>query len=102
MRIKKGDKVKVITGKDLGKEGKVLQIFKENRKITVEKVNVVKKHTRARKEGEKGERVEIPAPVDVSNVMLVCPQCSKLTRIGYEVKEDRKSRVCKKCKKEIK
>lgn len=101
MKIKKDDKVKVIAGKDLGKEGKVLRVLREEGKIVVEKINIVKKHTRPKKEGEKGQRVEVPAPMNVSNVMLVCPQCSKPTRIGYKVHEGTKTRVCKKCKKEI-
>ncbi len=101
MRIKKDDKVKVIAGKYLGKEGKVLRTLREEGKVVVDKINIIKKHTRPKKEGEKGQRVEIPAPMDVSNVMLVCPQCSKPIRVGYTVKEGNKSRVCKKCKKEI-
>lgn len=101
MRIKKNDKIKVIAGKDLGKEGKVLYTLREEGKVVVEKINIVKKHTRPKKEGEKGQRVEVPAPMDVSNVMLVCPQCSKPTKIGYEITEGSKNRVCKKCKKEI-
>jgi large subunit ribosomal protein L24 len=101
MRIKKDDKIKVISGKDLGKEGKVLHTLREKGKVVVEGLNIMKKHTRPKKEGEKGQRVEVPAPMDISNVMLVCPQCSKPTKIGYSITDGGKNRVCKKCKKEI-
>jgi large subunit ribosomal protein L24 len=101
MRIKKNDKIKVIAGKDLGKEGKVIHVLKDLGKVVVEKINIVKKHTRPKKEGEKGQRVEIPSPIDVSNVMLVCPKCSKTTRVEYDIAEGGKNRVCKKCKKEM-
>ncbi len=102
MRIKKDDKVRIISGKDSGREGKVLRVLREERKVVVDGLNIVKKHIRPRKEGEKGERVEIPAPIDVSNVMLICPSCSKPTRVAYIVKDGVKNRVCKKCGKEFK
>jgi len=102
MRIKKDDKVKIIAGKDFGKEGKVLNIIKSKGKMMVEGVNVIKKHVRPKKDGEKGQRVEINAPIDISNAMLVCPNCKKSTRVGYVVSEDgKKNRICKKCKKNI-
>ena len=102
MRIKKDDKVKIIAGKDAGKKGKVLNIFRTTGKITVEGINIVKKHLKPKKDGEKGQRVEIASPLDVSNAMLICPNCSKETRVGYVTDQDgKKSRVCKKCKKNI-
>lgn len=101
MRIKKNDKVKVIAGKDAGKVGKVLEVLKAKDKVLVEGVNMMKKHTRPKKEGEKGQRVEIAVPIDVSNVMLICPFCKKETRVGYKIEADKKYRVCKKCQKNI-
>ncbi len=101
MKIKKGDKVKVISGKDKGRDGKVAQILKEEQKIVVDGLNIIKKHIRPKKEGEKGERVEISAPMAISNVMLICPHCAKTTRIGYLLNKEKKSRKCKKCGKEI-
>jgi len=102
MRIKKNDKVKIIAGKDAGKSGKVLNIINAKGKIVVEGVNIAKKHTRPKKEGEKGQRVEIATPIDVSNAMLICPSCNKETRVGFQIdKEGKKSRFCKKCKKTI-
>ena len=101
MRIKKGDLVKKIAGKDKGKQGKVLRTIPSEGKIVVEKLNIVKKHQKARREGERGQRVEIAAPFDVSNAMIVCPSCSKATRVAYKLVGEKKVRVCKKCGKEI-
>lgn len=102
MKIKRGDLVLVITGKYRGKTGKVLKVFPKERKILVENVNIIKKHQRPKREGEKGQIIEIPAPIDISNVKLICPHCKKATRVGFTIKEGEKFRVCKKCKKEIK
>lgn len=101
MKIKKGDTIKKIAGKDKGKEGKVIRTVPGDGKIVVEKMNIVKRHKKARREGEKGQRVEVPAPFDVSNAMVVCPACGKATRIGYKFVGEKKVRVCKKCGKEI-
>ena len=70
-------------------------------KIVVEKMNIVKRHKRPRREGEKGQRVEVPAAFDASNAMLICPGCGKPTRVSYESANGKKNRVCKKCKKEF-
>lgn len=101
MRIKKGDLVKKIAGKDKGKQGKVLRTVPSEGKIVVEQMNIVKKHRKARREGESGQRVEIAAPFDASNAMIVCPSCSKATRIAYKFVSDKKVRVCKKCGKDL-
>ncbi len=101
MRIKKGDQIQIISGKDKGKSGKVMRVIPASMKVVVEGLNLVKKHSKPKKSGEKGQRVEVPAPTNVSNVMIVCPKCGKLTRIGFSINKDNKSRVCKKCKGEI-
>jgi large subunit ribosomal protein L24 len=101
MRIKKGDTIKKIAGKDKGKQGVVIKVIPVVGKIVVEKMNLVKKHTKPKREGEKGQRVEIASPFDISNAMLVCPQCAKATRVAYKVDKNKKVRVCKKCNKEI-
>ncbi len=101
MKIKKGDQVQIISGKDREKRGKVLRVFPKIMKVTVEKVNIIKKHVRPKKEGAKGQRVEIPAPMDVSNVMLICPKCGKMTRVGFKTENKNKFRICKKCGSEI-
>lgn len=88
-------------GKDRGKTGKVLRVFNEEEKITVEGLNIVKKHARPRKEGEKGQRIEIPGKLNISNIMLVCPKCGKATRVGYKKSKVGKLRICKKCQSEI-
>jgi len=100
MKIKKNDKVQVITGKDKGRTGKVLKVIAEEGRLAIEKVNIVKKHIKA-KGKEPGGIVEIEKPIDISNVMLVCPKCKKLTRVGYKLEDDKKIRICKKCTKEI-
>lgn len=109
MKIKKGDKVKILAGKDKGKIGKVLQIFQSQNRVSIEGINLLIKHMRPRKQGEKGQRIEFPAPMNLSNVILVCTKCDKPTRVAYqyievmknEVKGFKKVRVCKKCKQVI-
>ncbi len=101
MRIKKNDLVKMLAGKDSGKTGKVLRVFPEEKKVVVEGLNMLKKHNRPKKEGEKGQRIEMPRKIDISNAMLVCPKCAKPTRVGYKTEGEKKVRVCKKCKAEI-
>jgi large subunit ribosomal protein L24 len=114
MKIKTGDKVKIISGKDQSKTGKILQVFKGaigskkrvKTRVSVEGLNLLIKHMRPRKQGEKGQRIEFPAPMDASNVMLICPNCDKPARVGYKItevevkgkKENKKFRFCKKCK----
>jgi len=99
MKIKKGDKVKIIAGKDKGKEGKILQVLFEKNRVIVEGLNLLIKHVKPKRAGEKGQRIQIPAPLNISNVMLICPKCNKPTKIGHKILEDKKKvRVCKKCK----
>lgn len=101
MKIKKGDKVKVLLGKDRGKEGKVEKVLIKKGKVFVERINLYKKHVRKMGEIE-GGIIEIPKPLDISNVALVCPECKKVTRVGHKVEGGVKMRVCKRCGKEIK
>lgn len=101
MRIKKGDMVKMISGKDSGKTGKVLNVFVDRKKLTVEGLNLLKKHQKPRREGEKGQRIEVPRAVDISNAMFLCPKCGKATRVGYKLQNDNKFRTCKKCGAEV-
>ena len=102
MKIKKNDKVKILTGKDKGKEGKVLQVLPRYDKVVVEGLNIKFKNLRPRKQGEKGQRIEYPGPMSTSNVALICPKCNKITRVGYKILEDKKKvRTCKKCKADI-
>ncbi len=108
MKIKKGDKVLIISGKSRGKQGKVLQVFPERERIVVEGANIGKRHTKPRQQGEKGQTVERPMPLHVSNAKLICPKCNVPARIGYRVniaKDEKGSRVkvriCKKCGSEV-
>lgn len=101
MKIKKGDKVLILKGKDKNKTGEVIKSFPREGKVVVEGVNIMKKHQRARKRGEKGQIVKIPGRMDVSNVAVICSKCKKNTRVGYEVKGDEKYRICKKCGKKL-
>ncbi len=120
MKIKKNDKVKITAGKDKGKTGKVLQVFPSRNKASIEGLNLLIKHMRPRKQGEKGQRIEFPAPMDLSNMMLVCPKCNKPARIRFKYlevtkgasaiseqnlpagktgkKQKKKVRICAKCK----
>lgn len=102
MKIKKNDIVRVITGKDKGKEGKILDLIRKDEKlrVAVEGVNVVKKHIKA-KGKEEGGIVEVERPIDGSNVMLVCPKCKKTTRVAFKLEEGKKYRFCKKCDSKI-
>lgn len=101
MRIKKGDLVKKIAGKDKGKQGKVIKTIPKENKIVVEKMNIIKKHRKPKREGEKGQIVEIAASFDCSNAMIICPSCSKAVKVSYSFVSDKKVRVCKKCNKEL-
>jgi len=104
MRIKKGDKVLIIAGKDKGAQGNVIQSAPRVGKILVEGVNLIKKHIpaeKAKKGGKVGQRIELPAFINVSNAKLICPQCKKATRVGYEITDKGKVRICKKCGKVI-
>lgn len=97
MKIKRGDQVKIITGKDRGKTGKVERAFPKKKRVVVAGVNLVKKHHRGRGLQDPGGIIKMPAPLDVSKVMLICPLCKEATRVGYEFEGERKMRACKKC-----
>ncbi len=99
MKVKTGDNVKILSGKDRGKTGKVIQtIFHDKKKrwfVVVEGLNIMKKHMRARQRGEKGQILELSAPMDVSNVMVIDPSSKKPTRIGYKKEGSTKKRIAK-------
>ncbi len=96
--IKKDDKVKVLSGKNKGKEGKVLKVNREKDTALVERVNIVKRHTKAGGAGKQGGILEKEAPIQLSKLMLVCPKCSKPSRIGIKTLDDGdRVRFCKKC-----
>ena len=102
MKLKSGDKVKIIAGKDKGKKGKILQVFFTEKRASVEGINLAIKHMRPRKQNEKGQKIEFPAPISISNIMLICPKCNKGSRVGYKYidkpeNKKEKVRICSKC-----
>ena len=101
MNIRKDDKVVVLSGKDKGKQGKVLVADPKALKVIVEGVNVATKHQKPRKQGEEGCIIKTETPIYASKVQLVCPKCGKATRVGHKLADGKKVRVCKKCGAEI-
>jgi large subunit ribosomal protein L24 len=101
MKLKKGDNVIMLGGKDRGKKGKVIHVFSEDDKLVVEGLNLVKKHLRAKKQGQKGQIVNKERAVSVASVALVCRSCDKPTRVGYRLEGENKIRICKKCESEV-
>ena len=98
-KIKVNDKVKILTGKDKSKKGKVTQIIPEINKAVVEGVNVMYKHLKPKQKGEKGQRVQFNGPLNLSNSGLICPKCNKVVKTGIKLSKNNKSksRFCKKC-----
>lgn len=101
MRIKKGDKVKIIAGKDKGRKGVVERVYPKVKKLLIQGINIYKKHIKKNEKMPQGGVVEVPRPLGSAKVMLICPKCGKTTRLGYEIVKERKYRVCKKCKSRI-
>lgn len=102
MRIKKGDKVQVLSGNDKGKTGEVLEVIPKADKIIVKGVNVRKKHVKARKQGDESGIISVECAIPSSKVNVVCSKCGKATKIGYKEDKDKKVRICKKCGAELK
>ena len=97
-KIKKNDQVEVIVGKDKGRVGTVLHVYPAKNKAIVEKVNIIKRHTKPNPANQQGGIIEKEAPIQISNLKLICPQCSKTVRVGKKVLDDGvKVRICKKC-----
>ncbi|OGZ01907.1 MAG: 50S ribosomal protein L24 [Candidatus Liptonbacteria bacterium RIFCSPLOWO2_01_FULL_53_13] len=97
MKIKKGDQVKIIAGKDRGKTGAVIKIFEETGRVSVEGINLYKKRMRPKKQGQKGETVQVPRPLSISNVMVSCTNCKQPSRMGHRMEGEKKFRYCKRC-----
>jgi large subunit ribosomal protein L24 len=101
MKIKKDDKVVVVSGKDKGKQGKILVADPKAGKVIVEGVNVATKHQKPQGQNQEGGIIKVETPIYASKVQLVCPKCGKATRVGYKLADGKKVRVCKKCGAEI-
>ncbi len=98
LHVKRGDTVKVISGKEKGKTGKILKAYPAKGRVIVEHVNMIKKHTKRRSQGQGGGIIEREGTLNASNLLLVCPGCRKATRLGRKLLEDgSKARICKKC-----
>lgn len=97
MRLKKGDKVRVLSGRDRNKEGAIVKVLRDEGRVTVEGVNIFSKRSRPKRQGQKGETVMVPRPLQASKVMLICKSCGKPSRIGIRREEGHAVRVCKRC-----
>ena len=100
MKLKVGDTVKIVAGKDKGREGKVEMILPKRDSVVIPEVNMYKKHVKGRQD-QKGGMYDLPRPLNVAKVALICPNCKKQTRVGFEIVKNQKIRVCKKCNKQI-
>jgi len=102
MKIKKKDNVLIISGRDRGRKGRVLKVIPGEKRVVVDGIRMTKKRIRPKKEGEKGQIVEVPQSLPISNVALICPQCNERTRVGYRGDgSEQKKRICRKCQKII-
>lgn len=101
MKLRKGDNVLIISGKDRNRSGKILEVLPGGGRIVVEGINSQKKHRKPRRQGQKGEVINAAAPIDASNAKILCTKCAKPVRIGYKTTSGKKYRVCKKCGEEI-
>lgn len=101
MKIKRGDKVIMLNGKDRGKTGTISVMLPMTQKVIVEGLNMIKKNVRARKQGQKGQIINKERAVNMPSVALVCKSCGKPTRVGFRVEGKHKIRICKKCKNEV-
>ncbi len=99
MKLRKGDKVKITAGKDKGKDGVIDRLYPKQDKVLIQGINTVKRHIKKNQELPQGGIIDMPRPLRSANIALVCPKCSKITRVGYVTEKDgKKKRVCRKCK----
>jgi large subunit ribosomal protein L24 len=101
MKLRKGDNVIMLNGKDRGRTGKISMVIPNIDRVVVEGLNLIKKNVRARQQGQKGQIISKERAVSASSVALVCKSCGKMTRIGYKFEGENKIRICKKCKSEV-
>ena len=101
MKIKKGDKVKVMAGKDRGRQGVVEKVYLKSGKVLIANINIYKRHVKKSDHMPKGGIVDVPRPLAVSKVMIICSKCGKTTRVGYKIEKSKKFRVCKRCENKI-
>ena len=102
LKIKKNDKVRIVKGKDKGKSGKVLRINGRDGQVFVEGINMINKHTRQKDQSKPGGIIKKEGPVNIANIRVICPNCGKPARMGFDIRESgEKARVCKKCNQQI-
>jgi large subunit ribosomal protein L24 len=101
MKLKKGDLVKIVLGKDKGKTGKIERVLPKLKKVLVTGINQYKRHLKAKAQGQSSEIVTVTKPLSDQNVAFICPHCKKQTRIGFRIEKNDKIRVCRKCDKKI-
>jgi large subunit ribosomal protein L24 len=100
LKLKVGDKVKVLAGKDKGRDGEIERILPKKKTVLVPGINIYKKHVKGTP-GQKGGIYEIPRPLNFAKVALICPKCKKPSRVGFRLVDTKKVRICKKCKREV-
>jgi large subunit ribosomal protein L24 len=98
MKLRKNDKVKIVGGKDKGKEGVIERVYPLQDKVLIPEINVYKKHIKKTEQNPQGGVVPMPRALNVANIALICPKCKKQTRIGYQIEDHKKVRICRKCK----
>ncbi|MBI4080198.1 MAG: 50S ribosomal protein L24 [Candidatus Levybacteria bacterium] len=101
MKLKKGDIVAVVKGKDAGKSGKIMKVNASENSVVVENINQYKRHVKSRTQTKPSEIITITKPLPVANVAFLCPKCKKQTRIGYSIEKGEKNRICRKCNAKI-
>src|SRR5437867_7801931 len=101
MKLRQGDRVVVLSGKDIGKQGTITRVQTERRTVIVEGVNLAKRHQRPTKATMQGGIIDKDMPIPISNVAIVCPACGEASRVGYRIEGGEKRRVCKKCDKDL-
>lgn len=98
MKIRKGDNILIIAGKDNGKKGKVRQALPKKDAVIIEGLNMIKRHSRTKGQARQGGIIELESPINISNVMLICNKCNKPARVGFRILPDgKKARICKVC-----
>lgn len=97
MKLKKGDTVRVVYGKDRGREGKIERVYKKSLRVLIPGINMYKKHIKKTQEYPQGGVVELPRPIHISKVAFFCPKCKSAVRLGYKIENNKKIRICKKC-----
>lgn len=101
MKLKKGDTVRIVAGRDKGREGKIDRVYNKKGAVLIKGMNMYKKHVKKNEQMPQGGVVEIPRPIITAKVALVCSKCKKITRIGYKMKGTKKIRICRKCEAQI-